>query len=209
MSNDYDYLLKLLMIGEAGVGKSSVLVRFADNTFELGQVATIGVDFRVRTITAAGKIVKETVWDCGGSERYRSITSSYYKGAHGIMLVYDVTDRSTFEKLGSWVTEIERYSTLDPLIMIIGNKIDLKRDVSTKEGQDFADQRGYLFHETSAKTNDGKVEAAFAELAEQFVMSRVGVVAPLNRHRRESIRINGWAIPDAEAERETNRGGCC
>ena len=108
LSPDYDYLFKLLLIGDSGVGKSCLLLRFADDTYTESYISTIGVDFKIRTIELEGKTVKLQIWDTAGQERFRTITSSYYRGAHGIIVVYDVTDESTFANVKQWLQENER-----------------------------------------------------------------------------------------------------
>src|SRR6185437_12149723 len=106
MSSEYDYLFKLLIIGDSGVGKSCLLLRFADHVYMKEYISTIGVDFKIRTIDLDGKIVKLQIWDTAGQERFRTITSSYYRGAHGILLVYDVSERSTYDHVLMWTEEI-------------------------------------------------------------------------------------------------------
>eukprot|EP00397_Hematodinium_sp_SG-2012_P055492 GEMP01067782.1.p1 GENE.GEMP01067782.1~~GEMP01067782.1.p1 ORF type:complete len:243 (+),score=21.20 GEMP01067782.1:73-801(+) len=109
MNPEYDYLFKLLLIGDSGVGKSCLLLRFADNTYTESYISTIGVDFKIRTIEQEGKVVKLQIWDTAGQERFRTITSSYYRGAHGIIIVYDVTDRESFNNVKHWIEQIGRY----------------------------------------------------------------------------------------------------
>ena len=126
-SPSYDHLFKLLLIGDAGVGKSSMLLRFTDDTFSEQLQSTIGVDFKVKMITVNGKKVKMTIWDTAGQERFRTLTSSYYRGAQGIVLVYDVNRRDTFENLNHWLKEVEAYSPAagrDVVKLLVGNKID-------------------------------------------------------------------------------------
>mmetsp|Transcript_49208 Transcript_49208/g.71860 ORF Transcript_49208/g.71860 Transcript_49208/m.71860 type:complete len:109 (+) Transcript_49208:102-428(+) len=108
MNPEYDYLFKLLLIGDSGVGKSCLLLRFADDTYTESYISTIGVDFKIRTITQDSKTVKLQIWDTAGQERFRTITSSYYRGAHGIIVVYDVTDMESFNNVKQWLHEIDR-----------------------------------------------------------------------------------------------------
>ncbi|OXB71905.1 UNVERIFIED_CONTAM: hypothetical protein H355_004784 [Colinus virginianus] len=148
-----DYLFKLLLIGDSGVGKSCLLLRFADDTYTESYISTIGVDFKIRTIDLDGKTVKLQIWDTAGQERFRTITSSYYRGAHGIIIVYDVTDRESFNNVKNWMVEIDKYAMEGVSKLLVGNKCDLsaKRAVSYEEGKEFADSCNIRFVETSAK----------------------------------------------------------
>lgn len=111
IGGQFDHIFKILLIGDAGVGKSSILLRFTDDAFEEHLASTIGVDFKVKTVTMRGKTLKLTIWDTAGQERFRTLTSSYYRGCHGIILVFDVNDRSSFEHLRQWLEEFELYAT--------------------------------------------------------------------------------------------------
>lgn len=160
---DYDYLFKILIIGDSGVGKSCILLRFADNSyFGESYISTIGVDFKIRTITLGGRTVKLQIWDTTGQERFRTITSSYYRGAHGIFLVYDVTDKVSFNNVKQWLGEIDRYACQNVNKFLVGNKSDLvdKRVVSYEESKSFADSLNVPFLETSAKDSTN-IEEAF------------------------------------------------
>jgi Ras-related protein Rab-1A len=151
--NDYDYLFKLLLTGDSGVGKSALLVRFTDNFYLDNHISTIGIDFKVRTIDVNGKKVKLQLWDTAGQERFKTITSSYYKYSHGIILVYDVTDKKSFENIPYWMKEIDRYAP-SSIRILVGNKCDLidKRIVSVSEAQELANSMGIFYIETSAKS---------------------------------------------------------
>ncbi|XP_074659626.1 ras-related protein Rab-18-like [Tubulanus polymorphus] len=164
--------LKILIIGESGVGKSSLLLRFTDDTFDPEQAATIGVDFKVKTLTVDGNRAKLAIWDTAGQERFRTLTPSYYRGAQGVILVYDVTSKQTFQKLEAWLSELETFSTKHDIIkMLVGNKIDSdKREVSRDEGLKFARKHQCLFIEASAKTKEG-VQCAFEELVEKIIQT--------------------------------------
>mmetsp|Transcript_97292 Transcript_97292/g.280049 ORF Transcript_97292/g.280049 Transcript_97292/m.280049 type:complete len:203 (-) Transcript_97292:1-609(-) len=169
MNAEYDYLFKLLIIGDSGVGKSCLLLRFTDDTYTDSYTSTIGVDFKIRTTELDGKTIKLQIWDTAGQERFRTITSSYYRGAHGIIVVYDVSDSASFQNVQQWIREIDRNAGETCQKLLIGNKADLssKRVVSTKEGKEFADSLGIEFLETSAKTSQN-VEQAFLSMANKI-----------------------------------------
>ena len=162
----FDHLIKLLLVGNSSVGKSSLLLRFADDTFE-ELSPTIGVDFKLKYLDLDGKRLKLTVWDTAGQERFRTLTSSYYRGAQGIVFVYDITRRDTFDDLAEiWQREVDMYSTVEDCVkIVIGNKVDKaeQRAVSREEGMAFARDNGCLFLECSAKTKVS-VQEAFEEL---------------------------------------------
>ncbi|KAF8598119.1 putative ras-related protein rab-18 [Ceratobasidium sp. AG-I] len=163
---------KILLIGNSSVGKSSILLRFSDETWlsEDESSATIGVDFRVSKMDVLGKKVKLSIWDTAGQERFRTITSSYYRGAQGIILVYDVANRESFEALPRWFSELETYVSPSVVKIVVGNKVDkeFSRQVTTEEGRAFAERMGTLFVESSAKTKVG-VQDTFRELVEKIV----------------------------------------
>jgi Ras-related protein Rab-1A len=169
MNSEYDYLFKLLLIGDSGVGKSCLLLRFADDTYTESYISTIGVDFKIRTIELDGKTIKLQIWDTAGQERFRTITSSYYRGAHGIIVVFDVTDQESFNNVKQWLHEIDRYACQNVKKLLVGNKCDLvsKRAVPTEQAKEFADGLGIQYLETSAK-NATNVENAFTTMAGQI-----------------------------------------
>lgn len=168
---DYDYLLKVVVIGDTGVGKSCILMRYADDEFIESFISTIGVDFRFRTIQVLDKQIKIQIWDSAGQEKFRVITSAYYRSSDAIVVVYDVTLRESFERVKTWITDVHRY-TQDVQIMIVANKCDrVDRCVSTQEGMALANELGAEFIETSAKTGEN-INQAFENLAIRCLQSR-------------------------------------
>ncbi|GIQ87110.1 Ran GTPase [Kipferlia bialata] len=158
----YDYLFKIVLIGDSAVGKSNILSRFIRNEFNLDSKTTIGVEFSNRTLTIDEKSIKTQIWDTAGQERYRAITSAYYRGAVGALLVYDITRKQTFENCERWLNEMADHAPHDIVVLLVGNKTDLRhlRVVSTDEGRRFAERRHINFIETSAR--DGShVDEAF------------------------------------------------
>jgi len=170
--SDGVYNLKLLLIGNASVGKSSLLLRFTEESWlpEDESTATIGVDFRVHKMEVKGKKAKLSIWDTAGQERFRTITSSYYRGAQGIILVYDVSNRESFDALTHWISEMETYISPSVVKIIVGNKLDKEysRAVTEQEGRQFAERMGTLFLEASAKTSVN-VRQTFVDLVEKVI----------------------------------------
>ncbi|KAN0015552.1 hypothetical protein ACTFIU_008288 [Dictyostelium citrinum] len=151
---DYDFLFKILLIGDSGCGKSSLLLRFADDTFTESYISTIGVDFKIKTVYIEGKAIKLQVWDTVGQDRFRTRNnSSYYRGAHGIMVVYDITDQGSFNNVRQWLGEVDRYACENVNKLIVANKIDLveKRVIDSEVAKSFCDTYEIPTIETSAK----------------------------------------------------------
>nr|CAD1823827.1 unnamed protein product [Ananas comosus var. bracteatus] len=170
--DDYDYLFKVVLIGDSGVGKSNLLSRFTRNEFSLESKSTIGVEFATRSIRVDDKVVKAQIWDTAGK---RAITSAYYRGAVGALLVYDVTRHVTFENVERWLKELRDHTDANIVIMLVGNKADLRhlRAVSTEDATAFAEKENTFFMETSA-LESMNVENAFTEVLTQIyrVVSR-------------------------------------
>uniref|UniRef100_A0A0D3FWW4 Uncharacterized protein n=2 Tax=Oryza TaxID=4527 RepID=A0A0D3FWW4_9ORYZ len=162
----YAYLFKYIIIGDTGVGKSCLLLQFTDKRFQPVHDLTIGVEFGARMITVDSRPVKLQIWDTAGQESFRSITRSYYRGAAGALLVYDITRRETFNHLASWLEDARQHANANMTIMLVGNKSDLshRRAVSYEEGEQFAKEHGLIFMEASAKTAQN-VEEAFVKTA--------------------------------------------
>ncbi|KAL9325440.1 hypothetical protein ACSQ67_006085 [Phaseolus vulgaris] len=148
--DDYDYLFKVVLIGDSGVGKSNLLSRFTRNEFSLESKSTIGVEFATRSIRVDDKVVKAQIWDTAGQERYRAITSAYYRGAVGALLVYDVTRHVTFENVERWLKELRDHTDANIVVMLVGNKADLRhlRAVSTEDATKVLTQ---IYHVVSKK----------------------------------------------------------
>ncbi|KAM6500940.1 Ras family domain containing protein [Amanita muscaria] len=161
-ASTYDYLFKVVLIGDSGVGKSNLLSRFTRNEFNLESKSTIGVEFATRSINLDGKVIKAQIWDTAGQERYRAITSAYYRGAVGALLVYDIAKHATYVNVTRWLKELRDHADSNIVIMLVGNKSDLKhlRAVPTDEAKAFATENGLSFIETSA-LDASNVENAF------------------------------------------------
>ena len=161
VEEEYDFIFKVLLLGNSDVGKSSLLLRYVDSVWNDAFVPTIGVDFKVKTLTINEKKVKMQIWDTAGQERFRTVVATYFRGAHGILLLYDVTNKDSFKNLESWLIEIEKNAKEKVLKILIGNKCDLTddREISTEEGKAFALRNGMEFMETSAKMNTNVTEA--------------------------------------------------
>ena len=195
----YDHLLKVLLIGDAGVGKSSLLLRYTEDKFDEALGSTIGVDFKVKTVEADGKRVKLTLWDTAGQERFRTLTSSYYRGAQGVVLVYDVTRRATFDDLQRWLEEVDAYAPgggEEVVKLLVGNKIDRDGVVPRTEAAAWARRRGMLFVETSAKAAVG-VTQAFCEVVNKILENPVLVAATMPGRKRAGLA--GAGPPTAPA----------
>ena len=165
----FDYLLKFIIVGDIAVGKSNMLLRFVYNKFSDEYKTTIGVDFGEKKIDYNNKTYKIQIWDTTGQEQFRSITRGYYKNSVCAFVVYDITSRSTFENSKVWIDDCKSYMSKKVIIILIGNKCDLeeKRQVTIDEGQELADAYGLLFFETSAKT-DVNIKSAFESSLEEI-----------------------------------------
>ena len=196
-----DYLFKYLVIGNSGIGKSCLLIRFVDDTFSDSYVTTIGVDFKIKTIDIDGKSCKLQIWDTAGQERFRNIISSYYRGAQGIMLVYDITDLESFQNLNTWLIEIEKNASKNVYKILVGNKSDMENDrkVTVEQGKEFADQYGMKFFETSAK-NSTNVSDAFIAMTKE-IMKNSGK-KPVNTGQKPPTILNNDGV-------NIEKKGCC
>uniref|UniRef100_A0A914XQ92 Uncharacterized protein n=1 Tax=Panagrolaimus superbus TaxID=310955 RepID=A0A914XQ92_9BILA len=195
----YDLLFKLLLIGDSGVGKTCILYRFSDDAFNTTFISTIGIDFKIKTIELKGKKIKLQIWDTAGQERFHTITTSYYRGAMGIMLVYDITNARSFENIAKWLRNIDEHASEDVVKMLLGNKCDMtdRRVISKERGEKIAIDHQIRFLETSAKSNIN-IDKAFYDLAE----------AILDKMPSQSS-TNNMSIRPVEQESNKPQGGCC
>ncbi|KAI4333892.1 hypothetical protein L6164_018646 [Bauhinia variegata] len=208
--DDYDYLFKVVLIGDSGVGKSNLLSRFTKNEFSSQSKSTIGVEFATRSVQVDDKIVKAQIWDTAGQERYRAITSAYYRGAVGALLVYDITRHVTFENVARWLKELRDHTDANIVVMLVGNKADLRhlRAVSTDDAKSFAERENTFFMETSA-LESLNVDNAFTEVLTQIyhVVSRKALEIgddPAALPKGQTINVGGK--DDVSA---VKNAGCC
>lgn len=209
--DDYDYLFKVVLIGDSGVGKSNLLSRFTRNEFCLEMKSTIGVEFATRSIQVDGKTIKAQIWDTAGQERYRAITSAYYRGAVGALLVYDITKQVTFDNVERWLKELRDHADSNIVIMLCGNKCDLRhlRSVQTEESQAFCEKEGLSFIETSALESTN-VELAFQRILTEIyqIVSKKALASEDNPTKPgEGVKI--VVSPENDVSGEKKRGPCC
>ncbi|KDN50399.1 putative SEC4-like Rab/GTPase [Tilletiaria anomala UBC 951] len=212
----YDFLIKLLLIGDSGVGKSCLLLRFCDDQWTPSFITTIGIDFKIRTIELDGKRIKLQIWDTAGQERFRTITTAYYRGAMGILLTFDVTDERSFSNIRTWHSNIEQHASEGVSKILVGNKCDWdeKRVITEAQAQELASELGIKYIETSAKANTN-VEEAFFSLARD-------VKARLIDSAQGGAAASGSSLPGAggaeagkgsvninAARNQSPAGNCC
>ncbi|EAS06669.1 small GTPase family Rab protein (macronuclear) [Tetrahymena thermophila SB210] len=163
--DEYDFLFKIVLIGDSGVGKTNLLSRFTKNEFNMDSKPTIGVEFATKTVITENKYIKAQIWDTAGQEKYRAITNAYYRGAVGALTLYDITKQQTFDNVKKWLHELREYADANIICMLIGNKCDLQemRQVKTEDAAKFAEENNLAFMETSA-AQAINVDQAFQKL---------------------------------------------
>merc|ERR1712150_118274 len=169
-----DVEFKLMMLGDSGVGKTAILRRYCDDTFDAKWINTIGIDFKMKHVEIEDKKVRLQIWDTAGQERFQAMAHSFYRGAAGILLVYDITSLESFEHVEKWMTSISTHGSDDVIVTLIGNKRDITnhRNVSVSKGENLAKQYGIDFFETSAKTKEN-IDEAFANLSEKVFKKQI------------------------------------
>ncbi|XP_032700903.1 ras-related protein Rab-25 [Lontra canadensis] len=203
---DYNFVFKVVLIGESGVGKTNLLSRFTRNQFRQDSRTTIGVEFSTRTVMLGTAAIKAQIWDTAGLERYRAITSAYYRGAAGALLVFDITKHQTYAAAERWLKELYDHAEATIAVMLVGNKSDLQqaREVPTEEARVFAENNGLLFLETSA------LDSTNVELAFQTVLKEI--FTKVSKQRQSSSQTNAITLGGAQAGQEPGPGekrACC
>ena len=199
--DEEDYrLYKILLLGDCAVGKSCLLLRYCENSFQESHLATIGLDFRLKTITLENnRKIRIQIWDTAGEDRFRAITKNYYKGAHGIILIYDVTDQQSFQHIKDWVDKIKEESNEGVIIYLVGNKIDLidKRIITNADGNKLAEEIKIKYYETSAKDSTG-----VKEVFENLVKDMDNLYSEQHKEENETIQIN-------KKDKKKKKLACC
>ena len=192
---DYDYIFKIVLIGDTCVGKSCILVRFSDDVFVENYVTTIGVDFRFKTMIIKNKIAKIQIWDTAGQERYRSITTAYYRGAASIIICCDSTNKESFYNINNWIEEISKYTDKDVDKLVLMNKCDLvqERQIDKNEISKFEKESGLKIMEVSAKTGNG-IDKAF-----EYIIGKL--IDKNEKRNNNSMTLQGGSL--------INKQGCC
>lgn len=209
-NDDYDYLYKIVLVGDSGVGKSNLLTRFTKNEFNYKSSTTIGVEFSTRTVEVQNKKIKAQVWDTAGQERFRAITNAFYRGAVGALLVYDITKHESYTNVENWLKELREHGDSKMVHMLVGNKSDLKhlRAVPTEEAASFAEKNNLSFIEASA-LDSNNVDTAF----ENVLKDVFSILNQLQNENKESnsssskkvpIKLGGQAANNKSADKK-----CC
>ena len=197
LDDTYDVIYKIVLVGDSGVGKTNIMLRYLNKEFNINTKATVGVEFGSKNIIIDKKVIKGQIWDTAGQERYRAITSSYYKGAHGAFVVYDITLKESFEAVDRWINDLRNNTDERLEIILIGNKSDLeeKRQVTKEEGEEKAKEKEVAFMETSA-LNCNNIEKAFNEILNKVYLAykpqeKKSEGGFIESYSKEVIELNG------------------
>lgn len=213
IDNDFDFLFKIVILGDSGVGKSNIISKFAKNEFSIESKSTIGVEFHTKIISLNEKKIKIQFWDTAGQERYRCITSSYYKGAHGIIVVYDITNHLSFERVSYWIDEIYKNVMTDIPILLVGNKSDLdyKRNVLFDNGFQFANKYNLSFIEMSAMVGTNieiGIQKLVKNIYEEFIKKNSNK-NNINTNSKININLNENKLNKNSKNKFKNENNCC
>jgi len=206
-SDEYDYLFKIVLIGDSAVGKSNLLARFTKGTFNTDSKSTIGVEFATKNVVVDGKTVKAQIWDTAGQERYRAITSAYYRGAVGALVVYDITSQQSYDNVERWLTELKDHADANIKVMLVGNKSDLThlRAITTDVSARYARKNALSFLETSA-LNATNVDNAFVQLITEIYQT---LHKKINTEEKPSVALGSQVKLDITATEQTSTKPCC
>jgi small GTP-binding protein len=209
LPNPDDLVLKVILVGDSGVGKSCLLKSFMGDPFKGVYTSTIGVDFEIKPIQIDGKTVNLQIWDTAGQERFRTITTSYYRSADAILMVFDLTDEKTFSNLEAWMEDVRLYAQRHVEIMLVGNKVDLneERVVDYKEAKSYAEKHNFQYFETSAKTKIN-VDKAFTKLTQTVYQTKVAAMQKSQQADASQRRVSLTA-QNSQKSAEGDGGCAC
>ena len=212
MEDSYDFIFKVVILGDSGVGKTGITNRYLNETFIENTKTTVGVEFGAKKLDIDGKVVKIQIWDTAGQERYRSVTSAYYKGAKGVFLVYDITQLSSFHSIDKWIHEVKVAAGNDVLVFLIGNKLDLseKREVSYEIAKSKAEELGITYCETSAKTSEN-INKIFEDISKVIVgrlLEKIRLEPPKDEYGYGITEINSTSTVNLKEENK-KESKCC
>ncbi|CAK58803.1 unnamed protein product (macronuclear) [Paramecium tetraurelia] len=194
----YEQLMKVLLLGNSGVGKTQILLRYCDNNFKTGYMCTIGVDFKIKKLQVDEKNVKMQIWDTAGQEKYQTLTQNFYKGAMGILLVFALNNKDSLRDIDKWMNQIKQHASENIIKVLIGNKADIKeRCISNEEAQSLAEKHGIPYFETSAK--DGtNVNEVFLQVAKL-----------INHHHQDQQNGNANKVLSIHQDEKKVDSSCC
>ena len=197
-------------MGDSGVGKSCIILRYIENNFSTNLMNSIGVDFKLKNIELDNKKIKLQIWDTAGQERFRTITTSYYKGAHAILIVFDITDRESFEHVRNWMADIDKFAKEGVLRILVGNKCDLEtsRQVRKEEGNEIANKYGIKYIETSAKETTN-IEDLFISTAKNLLSKQVSNSGVVKGAQSGKTGIDLMNTNNNQNNSQNGGGFCC